>query len=408
MTTAASPRRIAVAGINYPPERTGIAPYTGAFARGLAARGCTMRVVTAQPHYPEWRIYDGYRQWSTTQDDAGVEVRRVLHYVPRSPQGLPRLLSEVTLGVRTVFSRWGKPDEVVLVSPALFSSAVANLRARLSRRSTPVTVWIQDLYGRGQAETSGEDGLVVKVLRAVEGDLLRSASTVVVIHDRFKRAVVEDYGVDPARVAVVRNWTHLPAQAPVDRAAARAELGWGDETVVLHAGNMGVKQGLGHLIDAARVAEERGERLRFVLLGDGAERARLQEAARRLGNIDFLASLDDDGFRRALAAADVLIVHELPGVSEMAVPSKLTSYFDAGRPVLAATDPQGITADEVRAADAGVVVASGDAAALVEAAVALGADAERAEALGANGRAYREAVLSEDAALEAFAGLLRV
>ncbi|WP_062530167.1 glycosyltransferase [Demequina rhizosphaerae] len=396
---------LVVVGINYPPERTGIGPYTGALARALAARGRAVRVVTAQPHYPEWEIYEGYRRWTSDEDDAGVAVHRVLHYVPRRPQGIPRLLSEITLGARSALAPWGRTDAVLLVSPALFSSAIARLRARLTHRDAELAVWIQDLYGRGQQETSG-GGAVAKILHAVEGGLLRGSDRVIVIHDRFKRAVVEDYGVDPDKVSVVRNWTHLKPHAPIDRAAARRERGWADETVILHAGNMGVKQGLEHVVAAARRAEERGESLRFVMLGDGGERARLEEAAEGLGNLDFLAPLDDEAFRGALAAADILLVHEAPGVSEMAVPSKLTSYFDAGRPVLAATDPAGVTADEVRSADAGVVVASGDPDALVDGALEIASDASRADALGANGRAYREAVLAEDAAIDAFAAVL--
>ncbi|WP_228372896.1 glycosyltransferase [Demequina subtropica] len=401
-------RRVTFVGINYPPERTGIAPYTGAMARRLAERAAVIRVVTAQPHYPEWRIHEGYGGWRTRETLDGVTVDRVRHLVPRRPQGLPRLVSEVTFGVRAALSRWGRPQAVVLVSPALFSSAIAAVRARVRHRDASVTVWVQDLYGRGIAEATGEQGTVAKVVRAVEGRLLRDADRVVVIHDRFRAAVVADYGVDPDRVQVVRNWTHLPAHAPIDRAHARAERGWASETVVLHAGNMGVKQGLEHVVTAARLAQERGVPVRFVLLGDGGERARLEREAAGLRNIEFIRPLDDEAFRGALAAADVLLVHEAPGVVEMAVPSKLTSYFDAARPVVAATSPVGITAEEVRAARAGVVVESGDPAALVEAIVELTARPDRGDALGANGRAYRDAVLTEGAAVEAFASLLGI
>ncbi|MDN4484173.1 glycosyltransferase family 4 protein [Demequina lignilytica] len=408
MSITAEDRSIAIVGINYPPERTGIAPYMGALAHGLAARGCGVRVVTAQPHYPEWRIHEGYHHWSQNEDDSGVEVHRRLHMVPKKPQGLPRLISELSFGARvSLDGGMGHPGAIVLVSPALFSSAVANLRARLRDRSTPVIIWVQDLYGRGMAETGG-DGLVTKVVRRVEGHLLRRATRVVVIHERFKRAVVEDYGVDPENVVVVRNWTHLPAHAPIERLAARLERGWGDETVLLHAGNMGVKQGLDHVIAAARVAQDRGANLRFVLLGDGGERAKLEELAVGLDNVQFLDPLDDEAFRRALSAADALLVHEAPGISEMAVPSKLTSYFDAGRPVLAVTDLLGITAEEVRAAGAGIVVRSGDPDALIAGALRLGGDAALAERLGASGRAYRECVLSERAAVDAFAQVLGV
>src|SRR5690606_36796355 len=101
-----------------------------------------------------------------------------------------------------------------------------------------------------------------------------------------------------------------------------------------------------------------------------------------------------------------LLVNELSGVSEMAVPSKLTSYFSAGRPVLAATDPAGITADEIRAAGGGVVVPAGDPSILLEAAIELGNDKEAADKYGGSGRQYRETVLAEEHAVNAFIELL--
>jgi glycosyltransferase involved in cell wall biosynthesis len=107
-----------------------------------------------------------------------------------------------------------------------------------------------------------------------------------------------------------------------------------------------------------------------------------------------------------LASADCLLVNERPGVSEMAVPSKLTSYFSAGRPVVAATDVTGITADEIRSADAGVVVPAGDPAALLDAVSMLSADADLSRRLGANGRQYRHTVLDEESAIDQFTTML--
>ncbi|WP_228373256.1 glycosyltransferase family 4 protein [Demequina silvatica] len=408
MTVPAQAHAISIVGINYPPERTGIAPYTGALARALVNRGCQVDVTTAHPHYPEWRIYDGFGEWSRDEEDRGVTVHRRLHYVPKKTQGLQRLLSEITFGLRSSFGGGiGKPDVILMISPALFSTAITGLWARIRHPRTPRVVWVQDLYGQGVAETAGS-GFVEKVMRAVEGYILRKANRVVVIHDRFKKDVCEDYGVDPEHVSVVRNWTHIPAHGAVDRASAREDRGWAEESVVLHAGNMGVKQGLDHVIYAARRAQERGEALRFVLLGGGAERARLEELAEGLDNVDFLDCLDDEHYCSALGAADVLLVHEAPGVMEMAVPSKLTSYFDAARPVLAATSLTGITAEEVETAGAGAVVASGDPDALVDAALALAADQDKAREYGENGRAYREAVLTESAAIDAFCAVLGV
>ena len=399
--------RVVVLGLNYPPEKTGISPYTGSMARGLARRGFVTRVLTTHPHYPDWKVQPGYGQWSRSEQIDGVAVTRLKHYVPCRPKGVRRALSEASFGARVAASAWHGPDAIVVVSPALISSVLSAMRAKLTHRKTPLVVWVQDLYTLGMVETGHAGALSVRVISALEGWLLRNADRVVVIHERFAKRVADDFGVPRERIEVVRNWTHLAPAPEVDVASAREKLGWAPgETVVLHAGNMGVKQGLHNVVDAARLAAERELPVRFVLLGHGSERDRLKDLGQGLCTLEFLSPLNDADFAAALASADSLLVNELPGVSEMAVPSKLTSYFSAGRPVVAATDLGGITAEEVRTADAGVVVPAGDPEALLGAVTALAADPGRAERLGKNGCLYRMTVLDEESAINRFSEML--
>ncbi|WP_233204637.1 glycosyltransferase [Cryobacterium sp. Y62] len=397
-----------VLGLNYQPEQTGIAPYTSALAGGLQARGMHVEVVSAHPHYPQWKIQPGFGSWTKCDTVDGVTVRRLRHYVPARPSGVKRLLSEISFGLRLAFLRWGEPDVVVMVSPALFSTAIATLRIRLRRHKPAINVWLQDIYSLGISETGLGGSLVARIIAWVEMKTLNAASGVVVIHTRFADYVTDKLGVDADRVEIVRNWTHLDAAPLANLPAIRKVHGWAsDEIVVLHAGNMGVKQGLENVVNAARLADEHHLPLRFVLLGNGSQRDELRTLAAGIERLDFIDSLDDAGFQGALSAADILLVNEKPGVSEMAVPSKLTSYFNAGRPVIAATDLTGITAGEIAASHAGLIVQAGDAQAMVDAAMSLAADPTAAARLGTNGLRYRLEVLGEDAAIDRYADWLR-
>jgi len=395
---------VLVLGLNYSPEPTGIAPYTSALARGLQERGFGVRVLASHPHYPEWEIRPGYGKWTRSETIDNVAVTRLLHYVPSRPEGIRRLLSEISFGLRIVFARWGKPDVIVMVSPALFSSALAMLRVRFVRKKPVVNVWLQDIYGLGMKETGAGGGLVARVVIWIERATLKAASGVVVIHSRFGHYLVNSLGIDPQKIEVVRNWTHLESAPPTDMVSTRATHGWGiDETIVLHAGNMGVKQGLSNVVHAARLADEQGLPIRFVLLGNGSQRQALRELGSGIDRLQFLESLDGNGFQAALAAADILLVNEKIGVAEMAVPSKLTSYFNAGRPVLAATDRAGATAGEIAASGAGCVVDAGNPQYLVDAVLQLAGNPRMAAELGANGMRYRRDVLGEDVAIDRYA-----
>ena len=400
-------KSVCVISLHYPPEQTAIAPYSGALAAELAASGDNVTALVAHPHYPEWKTWAGYGQWRTLQQLEGVQVDRRRHYVPRPPRGIRRLASELSFGLRLSLARMGSPSVVIALSPALFSTALVALRLRLTPKRPPLIVWVQDIYTLGLEEIGEGGGMARRITQWVEGRTLQAADRVVVLHPRFADFVTTQLGVAPQRVVVFRNWTHLPPSDPVDPGHARAALGWTtDKTLAVHTGNMGAKQGLENIVDAARIADMRDLPIQFVLVGDGGERRRLEEYSRGVSRISFVDLLDDEKYHLALNAADVLIVNEKSGVSSMAMPCKLTSYFDAGKPVVAATDLLGITASEIALANAGIVVPAGNASALLDAIVALRNNPEDAANFGLNGRRHREAVLDERTAMENWKALI--
>ncbi|WP_224091134.1 glycosyltransferase [Arthrobacter sp. StoSoilB13] len=147
------------------------------------------------------------------------------------------------------------------------------------------------------------------------------------------------------------------------------------------------------------MAEEKNSRLRFVLMGDGNQRKKLEVMATGLRRIDFVDPLPDHEFQVALSAADFLLVNELPGVKDMAVPSKLTSYFNAGVPVVAATDDGSVTATEIATSGGGVRVDAACPEKLVEEIEKLSKEPNRTTSMAANGLKFREVTLSENTAI---------
>ncbi|MFF9409099.1 glycosyltransferase [Streptomyces anandii] len=381
---------------NYAPEHTGIGPYATQLAEHWAARGADTHVLAGMPHYPSWRLDEAYTgRWRATERRGGVTVHRRRHTVPARQTAVRRALFEASLLVHQLAAppRMPRPDAVVAQMPSLAGAVAA---ARIARRHrVPFVPVVQDLMGAAAAQSgiSGGDRAAVVAARA-ERYALGRATLVGVIHDSF-RPRVEAMGVDPGRVRLVPNWSHV-ARPTRPRAETRARLGWAeDRQVVLHSGNMGLKQGLEVLVETARLDPH----LDVVLMGDGNQRAALEELARDVPNLRFLPPADEADFPDVLAAADVLAVTQRASVLDMSVPSKLTSYFAAGRPVVASVAAEGGTADEVRRSGAGVLVEPEDAAALVKAVRDLAGDPAAAGRLGARGPAYVDERLSRAAGL---------
>jgi colanic acid biosynthesis glycosyl transferase WcaI len=394
--------RVALLGINYTPEPTGIAPYTAGIATGLAQRGHDVQVLTGYPHYPQWRRDGRTSGFRTEQQVDLVRVRRFNHFVPGSGSWIGRAAMELTFGLQLLTTRWGQPDVVVCVTPPLLAGAMSVLRARLTPGRPAVGILVQDLYGRGAAETKAVSGASARVLSGIESAALRLSDGVAVIHAGFAD-LVEPLGVDRRRIRELRNWTHVGSTDLAAGKAFRRAHRWGaDEVVVLHAGNMGYKQGLENVIAAAQLAARTGSQTRFVLLGDGNQRRQLEAAGAGVSTLEFLRPVTTEEFPAALKAADVLLVNERPGVAQMAVPSKLTSYFTSGKPILAATDLLGFTAGELTASGAGVCVPANRPDLLLTEARRLGTDTALADQLGEAGRRYCNEVLSKEAALDRY------
>src|SRR6185312_3909732 len=145
--------KVAILGINYAPEPSGIAPYTTGLAKGLTERGHQVVVLTGQPHYPYWKRDVGSSGFRSNDEVDGVQVRRLNHHVPRRLSWPGRAAMELTFGLQVLTTGWGRPEVVVCVTPPLLAAAMCALRARLTYRRPAIGILVHDLYTRGIAET---------------------------------------------------------------------------------------------------------------------------------------------------------------------------------------------------------------------------------------------------------------
>jgi glycosyltransferase involved in cell wall biosynthesis len=388
--------RVLLIGINYAPEESGNAPYNTGFAEHLAMRGHEVHFLAGVPHYPSWT-----RGEARSGEQNGVHVHRRWHFVPRSQSAPKRALYEGTF-LLTGASLLGlpRPDAVLAIVPALSDGVLARIASR--RWGVPYGIVFQDLMGLAASESGVSGGQrVERAVRGTEGWLARDAHSVAVIAEGF-RPYLEACGVDAGRIHRLRNWNQIPASSE-ERAETRARLGWTEDVFVcLHAGNMGHKQGLESILETARTAAEAEPGLRFVLAGDGNRRRDLEAHAAALGlnNVQFLPSLGRQDYANVLAAADVLLLNQRPGMKNMAFPGKITSYVFSQTPIVAAVDGDSDAAKELAPSRAAVVVEPGNPLALLVAIRRLRYDAAARAALAAAAREYGRAHLTPDAALE--------
>ena len=383
--------RILVVGINYAPDLIGVPKYTTELCEALVSFGHDVRVVTAPPYYPAWRIPEAYRSWFyRTETINGVVVTRSPIYVPRKPSGARRLIHHASFALTSLWPvvsgalRW-RPDVVFSVAPSLMS---ASLSARIARQVGALSwLHLQDF----EVDAAFDLGLLGnRRLRApmiaVEQRILKSFDCVSTISPQMIDRLVSK-GVDREKIHEIRNWTDTNQITPGDRLTHfRQKLNLdASHFVALYSGTMSNKQGLELIIEAARSVELTDPKLRFVICGDGPHKAILQELAAGLTNVAFLELQTGDRFAALLNMADVHLIPQKAEAADLVLPSKLGSIFATGRPVIVMAKPGTGLSDEVEGA--GLIIPPGDPVALAAAMRKLAGNSELCDTLGRNARA---------------------
>ena len=358
--------KILVLSQYYPPEPI---PKPHELARGLAARGHEVIVVTAFPNYPAGKLYPGTRlrpwKWDTVD---GIRVLRVPLYPDHSRSPVRRVLNYGTFAVTAsvLGSVLGGPVDVMYAEhPPLTIGLAAWILGRVRRIPFLYGVndlWPESIEATGMVRNQAFLGLIGQLERFV----YKHANSIAVISNGIKRNLIGK-GVPEEKVHVIPHWADesLYRPVPADPELAR-QLGMVGRFNVVFAGQLGLAQGLDVVLEAAEELRDLTD-VQFVLVGDGTDAERLRRVAdeRGLDNIRFLGRQPAARMPHIFAISDVLLVHlRNEPLFRISIPSKTIAYMACGRPVLMAVE--GDAADLIQAAGAGLTCRSGDGKDLAE------------------------------------------
>lgn len=359
--------KVLILSINYWPEVTGIGAFTTYRAEHLVASGHEVEVCTTFPYYPEWKVPAPYAgKLVQSEERNGVRIVRSYAYIPNPVTATKRVLHEASFIASATIRALARkrPDVLLVVSPPLGLAAAAVLLSRMW--GIPYVFDVEDLQPDAAADLGMLPNWAVKILYKVEELAYRHARLVTTLTPSMRKRIVEK-GVPEDKVALLEprmddSLVHFGAD---EGSSFRQRNGLGNKFLITHSGNMGVKQGLDVVLDAAALSNGEDSPL-FLLVGHGADCERIKRRAAKLNlaNIRFLPLLSEADFRGLLAASDICLVTQQKSVAEIAFPSKVVTYLAAGRPILASVNRACEVARVIEESGAGRVVDAQDPGAL--------------------------------------------
>lgn len=379
----------------FPPEIAAPAHLLFDLSTQLLRDGHSVTVVTGFPRYNVKKRppqYQGRLFMKENMD--GVQVVRMPRpAVERSMlilRGLDHLLSPLSLGLGALCC--GRPDVTLVLSPPL-PLVLAGYLVKLLRGSRLVAN-VQDLFPQNAIDLGMlRSRWLIKFFEALERLAYRISDAVTVHSDGNREHVLRVMETRQKPVHVVPNWVDTTKLCPLPRHNDFSKAnGLDDRFVVSFAGTMGYSQDMEIILRAAQVCRDSQKDVLFLLVGDGVQRAWVEDEVKRLGlsNVKLMPTQPRDVYPWVLASSDVSVATLKREVETPVVPSKILSIMAAGRPVIAAMSLAGDAPKIINQSGAGIVVDAGDVDGFVRAINYLCLDEAMRRSIGEKGRAYAE------------------
>lgn len=362
-------QRILIYGMNYTPEIAGVGKYTSEIAEHFMLQGAEVTVVTTPPHYPGWVTKDGFANRFQSTVENGVRVRRAPLFLRRKMSGIWRLLAPLSFALTSapvvvLEIMRQRPQIVLCVEPTLFAAPVAQLVAWVIGARTVLHVQDLEVDAAFAVGHLASRTWLKKLGFAFERAMLRRFNKVITISNRMAERLAAK-GVANDRLAVVRNWVDLSHIYPLEgESRYREELGFtkGD-FIVLYSGNIGAKQGLKVLLDAAEQLKDE-KNIKFVVAGEGPVKAELQKRYEHLANLRFLPFQPYARLNDFMNMADLHALPQDKGAADLVLPSKLGGMLASGKAIIVTADEGTELADFL--GEAAILTPPGDSIRLAE------------------------------------------
>jgi len=326
---------------NFPPEVNAPASRTFEHCRAWVQAGHRVTVITGAPNFPQGKVFAGYRNrlWQRETMD-GIEVVRVWTYITANAGFAKRTLDYLSFMVTSFLAGLvqRRPDVIVGTSPQFFTNCAAWMLSVFRWR--PFVFELRDLWPES-IKTVGamQDSAALRLMERLELFLYRRAAAVVAVTESFRRNLIAR-GIDGAKIHVITNGVDLTRFQPMARDAELVgRLGLTDRFIAGYIGTHGMAHALETVLEAAALMRQhpQGANVRFVLLGDGAQKQALKARAQRmaLDNVLFLDTVPKAEVPRYWSLLDVSIIHLRKADNfTQVIPSKLFECMGMGIPVL--------------------------------------------------------------------------
>lgn len=334
-----------------------------------------------------------YKNKKTELRHGGKMVIRRIAMYREGKNAILRAIRYVLVNIACIWKGLRTSGDIIFApSTPPTQGMMINIIGRL--KHIPTVYNVQDVFPDSMVNNgmTRKGSILWKIGRKIENYSYSRAKHIIVISEDFKNNLLEKK-VPEEKITVIPNWADLSGIHPVPREEniliSRYQL---DPSCfyVTYSGNIGLSQNMDLLLEAAKMLEHEISELRFLIIGDGADRERVQAriADEKISNVIMLPFQPYEDIAHVFSLGDIGLIISKPGIGGSSVPSKTFNILAASRPILASFDRESELCQLIDKYHCGMVAEADSLDEFVSGIRALYSNPEIRRQLGQNGRQY--------------------
>jgi len=231
-----------------------------------------------------------------------------------------------------------KSDIVFLqTSPPIFYAYKASKIAK--KKNISIVYNVQDIYPDNIFK---ENKLLYKIIDHYQKKTLNNADVITTLSDDMKNTLLKK-GEFKNKIKIIPNPVTFKVDQYNKQLLEKVSIDYSfkkDKINVVYAGNMGYLQDIDVIISAAKKVLKKTNKYNFILIGEGAQKERLNKEVKSLNNENIkiynMAPMELSPYIYKLA--DYNVISLLPNVIYTACPLKTAMIIEADKKVIACVD----------------------------------------------------------------------
>lgn len=329
-------------------------------AEGLVERGHKVSVITGLPNYPGGIVFPGYKSQSRRDEIInGVEVHRC-SIIPRGSSKLHLILNYVSYMCKANARAKQLTDEYDVVflyqlTPILQAYPAIKYAKKHKKR---LICYCLDLAPASGEEFIKKRKLLFSLYKRFSKWAYSNCDCIAVTSKMFVDYLQQTHGISQQKIVYLpQHASDLLLKQDLTKHNADGIIDF------MFAGSIGFGARLDHIIDAADNLRNMGIQFRIHFVGDGGDKAKLEEMVKMKElqeHVFFYDAVPMNQMVEMYRKADALVVSLRKG--QLTVPGKVQAYMATGKPILGAMDGSG--RDLIEEAKCGICVAAEDTKAI--------------------------------------------